>query len=82
MPGSLPQQFDAYIRDELRTKVLDLVDNTPMGGPPRWLHGKQVFARSGCITCHSAGTESKLGPPLAGIGNTQDASSLLESILG
>lgn len=30
--------------------------------------GRQVFARAGCVQCHSAGEDARLGPPLAGIG--------------
>lgn len=49
---------------------------TTAGGP---FLGRMVFARAGCIQCHSPGTDTHLGPPLAGVG-TQTRQYLIESL--
>lgn len=41
--------------------------------------GRHVFARAACIKCHSTGTDSRLGPPLAGVGG-QPREYLIESL--
>ena len=65
------------------------------GVPPGWMlvppsgdaaHGREVFIRLGCFTCHQVKGEklpasSGLGPDLTGVGHHHPAGYLLESIL-
>jgi len=44
--------------------------------------GRRVFERTGCVKCHSAGSQgTERAPPLAGIGKTQKIDYLIESVL-
>ena len=62
-------------------KLAEEVLKHPAGGGENLRLGRQVFVRAGCVQCHTAGTDTRLGPPLAGIGATQTREYLLESIL-